>query len=79
MKEHIERKFNNKGFFICKKTNDIYDKICFGNKFDYKLFVQYFKTGDIIFDSGMYSTNTRKYSQFRANENFWNKLITEEF
>ena len=79
IKNHIEKKFNNKGFFICKKTNDVYDKICFGKKFDYKLFVQYFKTGDIIFDSGMYNGNTRKYSQFRANENFWNKLITVSY
>jgi len=79
MKDHIEKKFNNKGFFICKKTNDIYDKICFGKKFDYQVFIQYFKTGDIFFDSGMYSTNIRNYSQFRANASFWNKLIIEEF
>ena len=79
MKKHIEDKFNNNGFFICKKTDNIYDKICFGKKFDYKLFVENFKSGDIFFDSGMYNGNTRNYSQFRANEDFWNKLIIEEY
>jgi len=79
MKKHIEDKFNKNGFFICKKINDTYEKICFGKKFDYECFISHFKTGDIFFDSGMYKGNNRNYSQFRATDHFWDKLIIEEF
>ena len=30
MKPHIDNKFNKKGFFICKKIGNKYEKICFG-------------------------------------------------
>jgi len=78
---HVNKKFNDKGFFICsknKKTN-LYDKIGFGKPFSFDFFVENFKTGKIFFDSGMYNGNDRNYSQFRANSNFWHELITEEF
>ncbi len=32
-----------------------------------------------ISDSGMYLSNSRNYSMFRASENYWNSLIIEEF
>lgn len=80
MKMNIERKFNHNGFFVCKKVNGIYNKICFGKKFDYEHFVECFKHKKIIFDSGMYEGNNRPYSMFRANSSeFWNDLIVEEF
>lgn len=80
LEEHINKKFNNKGFFICKKENNVYNKICFGNPFNYNYFLSNIKNGNIIFDSGMYEGNTRNYSQFRSkNDNFWNDLITEEY
>ncbi len=80
IRNHIDNKFNINGFFICKKTNGIYDKICFGKKFDYNYFIECIKNGIIIFDSGMYQSNSRNYSLFRSNmNNFWSKLITEEF
>lgn len=78
---HINKKFNVNGFFIClknKKTN-LYDKIGFGKPFSFDFFVENFKNGKIYFDSGMYNGNDRNYSQFRANANFWHELITEEF
>lgn len=77
MREHINRKFNNKGFFIIKKKEDTYDKICFGKKFDYdESFIQGIKKNVIIFDSGMHRGNNRNYSQFRSSNNkFWNELI----
>ena len=37
------------------------------------------KSKKIILDSGMYEKNTRNYSQFRANYNFWNELLIEEY
>ena len=80
MREHINKKFNNKGFFIIKKSGDIYNKICFGKKFDYDCFINSIKKQIVIFDSGMYIGNNRNYSQFRSsNSNFWNELIIEEY
>ena len=82
MRSHIEKKFNNKGFFICKKDKDnqVYDKICFGRPFGFDYFIDNIKNGLIIFDSGMYEGNSRNYSQFRSsNSNFWNYLITDEY
>jgi hypothetical protein len=80
LEDHINKKFNNKGFFICKKVYEKYEKICFGRPFDFKYFVENIKNKNIIFDSGMYRGNNRNYSQFRSNStNFWNLLITEEF
>lgn len=84
MEKHVNSKFNQKGFFICKKNkNMIYDKICFGHPITYDLFIEKIKTGDIFFDSGMYfdsnKPNTRLYSQWRASQNFWNNLLIEEF
>ena len=78
MREHINKKFNNKGFFICMKKDNVYDKICFGRSFDFEYFIESIKNKKIIFDSGMYDGNTRNYSQFRGSY-FWNELITEEY
>lgn len=80
LKNHINNKFNNNGFFIIKKNNDVYDKICFGKAFNYEHFIDNIKKSIIIFDSGMYVGNNRNYSQFRTtNSSFWNELITDEY
>jgi hypothetical protein len=80
MQRHINNKFNKSGFFICKKTNNVYDKICFGKPFNFNHFIENIKNKNIIFDSGMYVGNNRNYSQFRSkNCDFWNNLIVEEF
>jgi hypothetical protein len=78
MKLHIEKKFNANGFFICKKVNNCYERICFGRSFDFEYFIECIKNRKIIFDSGMYEGNTRNYSQFRGT-NFWNELIIEVY
>jgi len=81
LKCQINRKFNNKGFFICKKDKKgEYTKIVFGRPFDFDEFIKNIKDNKIIFDSGMYDGNTRNYSHFRAPSNgFWNSLIVEEY
>jgi hypothetical protein len=80
LKENINKKYNDKGFFICKKVNNRYEKICFGIPFNFEYFVENIKKENIIFDSGMYEGNSRNYSQFRSYvNNFWNLLITEEY
>ena len=79
MKKHINDKFNEKGFFICKKTKMTFDTICFGKTFNFEYFINGLQNKKIIFDSGMHQKNTRNYSHFRANKDFWNNLIIEEF
>lgn len=80
MRQHIDNKFNQRGFFLCKKLDAKYSKICFGKPFNYERFLEGLQNGCIIFDSGMYEGNTRNYSMFRSkNKEFWNALITEEF
>ena len=78
MKPHIDNKFNKNGFFICKKINSKYEKICFGKPFNFEYFIECIKNKKIIFDSGMYEGNNRNYSQFRGSC-FWNELIIEEY
>jgi len=75
---HINNKFNKKGFFMCKKVENKYQKICFGKAFSFEYFIECVKNKKIIFDSGMYYGNSRNYSHFRGL-NFWNELITEEY
>jgi hypothetical protein len=43
MKNNIDNKFNKKGFFICKKINNTYDKICFGKAFNFEYFIECLK------------------------------------
>lgn len=76
---HIDNKFNNKGYFICSKIGNVYNKICFGKRFSYTYFIDNVKKKNIIFDSGMYVGNMRNYSHFRSPLNFWNLLVTEEY
>jgi len=78
MKLHIDNKFNNKGFFICKKIDNKFEKICFGKPFNFDYFIECIKNKKIYFDSGMYEGNRRNYSHFRGNY-FWNDLIIEEY
>lgn len=79
MKTHIERKFNQNGFFICRKKGNVYNSIAFGAPFTYETFINNIKTGLVFFDSGMYMSNQRNYSHWRAKKDFWNSLITEVF
>lgn len=76
--QHIDNKFNKKGFFICTKNGNKYEKIRFGKPFNFEYFIKCLKDSKIIFDSGMYDGNTRNYSHFRGSY-FWDELITEEY
>jgi len=78
MKQHINNKYNSNGFFICKKIENKYERICFGKPFNFEYFIECIKNKKIIFDSGMYDGNNRNYSHFRGT-NFWNELIIEEY
>lgn len=79
LRAKLLNKFGVKGFFMCKKVGGVYQKICFGNPITFDFFIQKMMTGEIFIDSGMYEGNARQYSQFRANKNLWDSLITEEY
>jgi hypothetical protein len=51
MKPHIDNKFDKKGFFICKKIGNTYEKICFGKAFNFEYMIKCIKNKKIIFDS----------------------------
>ena len=80
LKAKLEDKFNDKGWFTCKTDeNGLYCKICFGKPMNYNEWIELVKQGIVFFDSGMYQGNKRPYSQWRANNNFWDSLITETY
>lgn len=76
----VEDKFNDKGWFTCKTDErGVYCEICFGNPMTFDNWINLVKKGIVFFDSGMYETNPRPYSQWRANNNYWDSLIVEKF
>jgi hypothetical protein len=80
IRQKLERKFNQKGWFKCLKDRDgVYLSIVFGNPIDFENWIALVKTGDVFFDSGMYQGNSRNYSQWRANNRFWDSLITSRY
>ena len=80
LKKKVEDKFNDKGWFTCKMDrNGVYNEICFGEPMTFDNWIELVKQGIVFFDSGMYETNKRPYSQWRANNNYWDSLIVEIF
>ena len=80
LKLKLENKFNDKGWFICKTNSDgVYQEICFGKPFNYYTWIELVKKGIVFFDSGMYEGNKRPYSQWRANNSYWDSQITERY
>jgi len=80
LKAKLERKFNQKGWFKCLKNNDgVYHSIVFGNPIGYDAWIDLVSKGDVFFDSGMYTGNPRLYSQWRANNSLWEKMIVDRF
>lgn len=80
MKTKVERKFNNKGWFKCYKDRaGLFTHIGFGNPINYSDWVKLVRAGIVFFDSGMYAGNKRPYSQWRANNNYWDALVTEKY
>jgi len=78
LKSKLEDKFNDAGWFTCKKdANGTYQRICFGEPITYDNWLELVERGIVFFDSGMYQGNKRPYSQWRANNSFWDSLIVE--
>ena len=80
IKSKLEKKFNKLGFFKClKNENNVYNQIAFGKPINFNIWINLVKSGVVFFDSGMYQGNNRNYSQWRANNTFWDSLITTKF
>lgn len=80
LKLKLEDKFNDKGWFTCKKNSSgVYERICFGKPINFDSWIELVERGIVFFDSGMYQGNPRPYSQWRANNSFWDSLIVEEY
>lgn len=80
LRSKLEDKFNNKGWFTCKTDNSgCYCKICFGKPMNFENWIELVRRGIVFFDSGMYQGNERPYSQWWANNSYWDSLIDEEF
>ena len=80
MKKKVENKFNQKGWFKCLKDKDnIYRHIVFGDPVTFETWIEDVKNGSVFFDSGMYQGNLRNYSQWRANNSYWENLIVSKY
>ncbi len=80
IKKKLEDKFNINGWFRCMKDTDgVYNKIVFGEPVNFDNWIVGVKTGEVFFDSGMYQGNARNYSQWRANNSYWDNLITSSY
>lgn len=78
LKDKLEDKFDVLGWFTCKTdSSGAYNKICFGEPVVFENWIQLVSNGTVYFDSGMYEGNKRPYSQWRANNDYWNSLITD--
>ena len=73
-------KFNQNGWFKCvRNESGIYHQIVFGDPLSFDNWIQLVQEGIVFFDSGMYLGNTRNYSQWRANNALWERLIVRRY
>ena len=80
LKKKLEKKFNQKGWFKCLKDSDgKYCQIVFGGPISYDSWIESVSSGDVFFDSGMHAKTNRNYSQWRANNSYWNGMITNRY
>jgi hypothetical protein len=80
LKNKVESKFNQNGWFKCETdANGVYREIVFGAPLNYMNWLNLVLSGDVFFDSGMYETNNRPYSMWRANNNLWQSLIVRRY
>ena len=76
----LTKKFGHHGWFKCNKDKDgFYNEIAFGEPMVFDNWIKLVEQGVVFFDSGMYVGNARNYSQWRANNNHWDSLITRTY
>lgn len=73
-------KFGQAGWFKClKDQNGAYNQIAFGAPMIYENWLLLIRQGVVFFDSGMYETNPRPYSMWRASNGYWDSLIIRRY
>lgn len=79
LKNKLESKFNQKGWFKLKLKNGVYSEISFGGPIDFSTWIRLVKKGVVFFDCGMYEGNSRNYCQWRASNALWESLIVDTY
>jgi hypothetical protein len=81
IKNKLERKFNKRGWFKCEmdKKINIYMSIVFGGPIKFSSWIRGVENGLIYFDSGMHIGNIRPYSNWRADNKYWESLIVARY
>ena len=82
LKKKLENKFKEYGWFKCMqetKGHGKYVGMVFGGPIEFEDWIEQVRLGNVYFDSGMYESNSRKYSQWRASNQFWTSLIEETY
>uniref|UniRef100_A0A6C0J6J1 Uncharacterized protein n=1 Tax=viral metagenome TaxID=1070528 RepID=A0A6C0J6J1_9ZZZZ len=75
LKKTIEDKFNQNGFFICKKDiNGAYESIHFGKPINFTTWIKSFKEKKIYYD-GYSKLNGRWRGVFRAYKSWWDTML----
>lgn len=80
LEEKLLNKFGQAGWFKCfQDQNGIYNEIAFGAPMTYENWIMLVREGIVFFDSGMFETNNRPYSMWRASNGYWNSLIVRRY
>lgn len=75
MKERVERKFNQLGWFkLVKDKEGRYVEIHYGLPINFESFIEMVRAGDVFCDCGMHQGNARPYMTWRASHQIWDSL-----
>jgi hypothetical protein len=75
LRQKVESKFNQLGWFKCiKDSSNKYVRLQFGKPINFETFIDLVSTGEIFLDCGMHIGNARPYMTWRANKNIWDRL-----
>lgn len=77
LKDKLENKFNQHGWVSVRVDKaGVIRKLVFGRTMDFDFWISKVRSGEVYLDSGMIDgDNKRPYSNWRANNDFWEKLI----
>lgn len=80
LKDKVETKFNQHGWFKCNIKNERFYEIIFGDKITLSIFLDWVRQGDVILDTRLKEKrpdNTDRYGMnWRAPKNFWKSKST---
>ena len=82
LKKKVEKKFGSYGWvkgIRPDKGHGIYTAVQFGGPVNFDDWLECLRKGIIFLDSGMYETNKRKYSQWRADNSYWDERVEETY